>query len=87
VEYGVYHFSGAPHVSWFEFAQTIFDKALEQKLLVKAPQLSSIATTEFPTPAKRPANSKLDTSKIEKAFNIEPSDWRFALSDLKPYMK
>lgn len=87
VEYGVYHFSGSPHVSWFEFAQTIFDKVLEQKLLVKAPQLSSITTAEFPTPAKRPANSKLDTKKIEKAFNIEPSDWRSALTDLKPYMK
>ncbi|OLQ76095.1 dTDP-4-dehydrorhamnose reductase [Photobacterium proteolyticum] len=84
-QYGVYHFSGMPHVSWFEFAQTIFEQAEEQELLSSKPRLNSIATADYPTPAKRPANSKLDTKKIEQAFNIQPSDWRSALTDLKPY--
>ncbi|MCG7586643.1 dTDP-4-dehydrorhamnose reductase [Photobacterium sp. OFAV2-7] len=85
VEYGVYHFSGAPHVSWFEFAQVIFDEAVKQNLMVTAPQLNSITTSDYPTPAKRPANSKLDTSKITQGFNIQASDWRSALADIKPY--
>ena len=87
VEYGVYHFSGTPHVSWYEFAQAIFEQAVEQGLLVNAPQLNSITTADYLTPAKRPANSKLDTRKIEQAFNIQASDWRSALVDLKPYTK
>lgn len=85
VEYGIYHFSGAPHVSWFEFAQAVFDEAVEQNVLTTAPQLKSITTADFPTLAKRPANSKLDTSKINQGFNIQASDWRLALADLKPY--
>jgi len=85
VEYGVYHFSGAPHVSWFEFAREIFDKAVEQHILAKAPELKSITTADFPTPAKRPVNSKLDTNKVDQVFDIPASDWRSALADLKPY--
>jgi len=85
VEYGVYHFSGAPHVSWFEFAREIFDKAVEQHILAKKPELKSITTADFPTPAKRPANSKLDTNKVNQVFDIPASDWRSALADLKPY--
>lgn len=85
VEYGVYHFSGAPHVSWFEFAQAIFNEAVEQNVLATAPQLNSITTADFPTPAKRPENSKLNTNKITQGFNIQASDWRSALADIKPY--
>lgn len=85
IEYGVYHFAGMPHVSWFEFAQTIFDKAVKQNVLQKSPELKSIATTDYPTLAKRPANSKLDTTKISQEFGIEASDWRMALANLAVY--
>lgn len=86
VEYGVYHFSGLPHVSWFDFAKAIFDEAVEQDVLARAPTLKSITTADFPTPAKRPANSKLETGKISLKFNIQASDWRKALADIKPYV-
>lgn len=83
--YGIYHFSGMPHVSWCEFAQIIFNKAIEQKVLVKSPDVKGIKTEQYPTPAKRPANSKLNTKKITIVFNILASDWRLALNHLSDY--
>lgn len=84
-KYGVYHFSGMPHVSWSEFANTIFNKAVEQGELEKSPQVKSITTQEYPTPAKRPANSKLSTQKIDDLFGIVASDWQNALNNLSAY--
>ena len=83
--YGIYHFSGMPHVSWCEFAQVIFDKAVEQKVLAKSPNVKGIKTEQYPTPAKRPANSKLNTNKITIVFNISASDWQSALNNLTDY--
>ncbi len=83
--YGIYHFSGMPYVSWCEFAQVIFDKAVEQKVLVKSPDIKGIKTEEYPTPAKRPANSKLNTQKITTVFNISASDWQSSLNHLSDY--
>jgi len=84
--WGVYHFAGEPHVSWFEFAQAIFAAATRHGVLPKSPAVSPIATSDYPTPAKRPANSRLDCSKIRAAFGIEPSDWRLALENIEAYV-
>ncbi|MCD9480542.1 dTDP-4-dehydrorhamnose reductase [Photobacterium phosphoreum] len=84
--YGIYHFSGLPHVSWYEFAKVIFDKATEQGILVKSPEIKGIKTEEYPTPAKRPENSKLDTKKITTVFDISASDWKIALNHLNDYV-
>ena len=59
---GVYHFSGAPDVSWAEFAQHIFKRA---SLNVK---VTGIPTAEYPTPAVRPLNSRLDCSDTFRIF-------------------
>lgn len=80
VEYGVYHYSGLSHVSWYEFADTIFDIAVNESVISNKPNLASITTQEYPTPAKRPANSMLDTAKITQHFGIEASDWKQALN-------
>jgi len=85
-DWGIYHFSGEPHVSWHDFACAIFAAAVSQNLLAKAPQVSAIATTDYPTPAKRPANSRLDCTRIQAVFGIAPSAWPAALTDLSPYM-
>lgn len=85
-QYGIYHFSGLPHVSWSQFAQTIFNKAVEQKVLIKSPIVEGIKTEEYPTPAKRPANSKLETQRIAQTFGIEASDWNAALNNLRDYV-
>ena len=71
--YGVYHYSNEGYCSWFEFAEQIL---LNHGL--KTPVLP-IPTTEFPTPAKRPAYSVLDKSKIKKAFALEIPRWQEAL--------
>lgn len=84
--YGLYHYSGAPYVSWFEFAQAIFNAAAEQKILSPIPDLAQISTCDYPTPAKRPADSRLNTDKIQTAFGIPPSNWQAALNNLKPYL-
>ncbi|WP_102298254.1 dTDP-4-dehydrorhamnose reductase [Vibrio cyclitrophicus] len=85
VEYGVYHYSGLPHVSWFEFAGTIFDVAVEQGVLAKKPSLTNITTEQYPTPAKRPSNSRLSTEKITLGFSVKASDWKAALNNIQAY--
>lgn len=83
--FGVYHYSGMPHVSWYDFANTIFDEATQQGVLTSAITVNPIATSDYPTPAKRPANSKLNNSKIHDQFGISPSDWHLAITNLKEY--
>ncbi len=80
--YGVYHYSGAPYVSWHQFACSIFQQALQQQLIVQAPKVNAITTAEYPTPAKRPAFSMLDCSKIQQVFAVLPSNWQTALNNL-----
>lgn len=84
--YGVYHFAGKPHVSWHQFALEIFAKANEQSMLNKSILVNSITSEQYPTPAKRPANSQLDCRKIEQIFGIKPSDWKMALKNLNSYL-
>ncbi len=68
-DWGIYHFTGQPRVSWFEFAAHILKD--ETNVTV-----SPIPTSDYPTPAKRPANSVLDCSKIEAVFGLQQPDWR-----------
>ncbi|WP_412496588.1 dTDP-4-dehydrorhamnose reductase [Vibrio cyclitrophicus] len=85
VEYGVYHYSGLPHVSWFDFADAIFDVAVKQGVLANKPSLTSITTDQYPTPAKRPSNSRLSTEKITLVFSVKASDWKAALNNIQAY--
>lgn len=85
--WGTYHYSGQPFVSWAEFANEIFAQALSLGLIDSVPGVNPILTSEYPTPAARPANSRLDGSKLQSAFGIKPDDWRrslgFMLEELK----
>lgn len=74
--WGTYHFSGAPTCSWYEFAQEIFAQATELGLITKSPTLTPIKTSQYPTPAQRPAYSVLDNTKINQQLNIAQSDWK-----------
>lgn len=74
--WGLYHYSGGPACTWYDFAKGIFDAALEQGLLERMPQLNAIPTSAYPTPARRPAWSVLDCRKLQQAFGINPADWR-----------
>ncbi len=72
---GTYHFTGTPDVSWCDFARAIFAAA------GRATRVRGIPTREYPTPASRPLNSRLNCSTIETTFNITRPDWRAGLTD------
>ena len=76
LQWGIYHFSGAPACTWYEFAQEIFRQAQALKLLDRQPQVRAIATADYPTPAKRPAWTVMDCRKLHAAHDIAPADWR-----------
>lgn len=67
----VYHFAGQPSVSWYGFAQEIFDQAVKLGLLTQAPRLTAISTNQYPTPAKRPAQSCLQQGKLDALLGTE----------------
>lgn len=78
--WGVYHYSGRSSCTWFDFAVEIFRQAEAKGILPKRPQVSSITTAQYPTPARRPAWSVLDCSKFEATFGIATHDWHNDLS-------
>ncbi|MBY4893702.1 dTDP-4-dehydrorhamnose reductase [Rhodobacteraceae bacterium N5(2021)] len=73
---GTYHFSGAPDVSWAEFARVIFKEAGLSVLVTDIP------SSDYPTPAKRPLNSRLDCAATSAGFGIARPDWRAGLRDV-----
>jgi dTDP-4-dehydrorhamnose reductase len=72
--WGTYHFTDAGETTWYGFAKHIFGH-LEGRG-VDSPRLRPITTEEYPTPARRPANSRLDCSLIERTFGIKRSLWQ-----------
>lgn len=78
--WGLYHYSGRSPCTWFDFAVEIFRQAEAKGMLAKQPQVSSITTAQYPTPARRPAWSVLDCSKFEATFGIDTRDWHDDLS-------
>ena len=85
--WGTYHFSGLPHVSWADFADEIFDQALKLGVVTSKPKVNRISTLEYPTPAVRPFNSRLDCSKCNASFGIRPDDWQKSLTELLLQLK
>lgn len=77
---GTYHFANAGETSWFGFAKGIFEESAAQSE-GHSPRLIPIATSDFPTAARRPANSVLDTTTFTDRFGIAPRPWREALRD------
>ena len=72
--FGTYHFAAADTGSWADFAAEVF--AAYEAVSGKPTMLRRIPTSDYTTPAKRPANSRLDTQKFRTAFGYEPADWR-----------
>lgn len=73
---GTHHFTGQPCISKADFARAIFDAA------GIACEVADVRSSDFPTPAKRPLNSRLDCSGFRGAFGIDQPDWRTALRDV-----
>jgi dTDP-4-dehydrorhamnose reductase len=77
--YGIYHYAGAGQTSWFEFATAIID--LAGKRLSRRPEILPIPTQDYPTPAIRPLDTRLDCGMVVKKFNLTLEPWRQALAD------
>lgn len=70
---GVYHYSNAGKISWYDFAEKI------RELIDSACKVNPISTSQYPTPAKRPFFSLLNTSKIRETYAVEVPDWEQSL--------
>jgi dTDP-4-dehydrorhamnose reductase len=77
---GLWHFANVGETTWHGLAEHVFARAASLGLPV--PQLSAITTADYPTPAKRPANSRLDIGKIYADFGIRPRPWREAVDEI-----
>lgn len=75
---GIFHLSGAGDASWADFADAIFELSAAHG--GARPKVNRITTADYPTPAKRPANSRLDCSKIEQRLGFRTRPWRDSLA-------
>ncbi|HWG18686.1 MAG TPA: dTDP-4-dehydrorhamnose reductase [Acidobacteriaceae bacterium] len=73
---GVYHATGEGETTWFGFAQAIVEEARQRYPTAKLAVLEPISTAEYPTPAPRPKNSRLDCGKLERTFGWRMTEWR-----------
>lgn len=71
---GLYHLAATGETSWQSFAKEIF------RLAGKSTKVNPIPTSDYPTPAQRPLNSRMDTTKLETALNIQLPDWQSQLA-------
>ena len=78
--WGVYHLSGRGEATWAEFAREIFRLSAEAG--GPSASVKSITKADYPTPAKRPANSRLDCTKLEATFSWQARNWREALGEV-----
>lgn len=77
---GIFHMAGAGETSWADFAEAIFQHS--STCGGPSATVARIATTEFPTPATRPANSRLDCGKLNQAYGIALPPWRGVLPEV-----
>jgi dTDP-4-dehydrorhamnose reductase len=71
---GVYHYAGHPDVSWADFARAIFEVS------GLSCTVEDIPTSDYPTPAARPLNSRIDCQSFETVFGLQRPDWRANLA-------
>ena len=81
---GVFHAAGAGETSWAGFAEAIFAESARRG--GPSAQVKPITTAEYPTPAARPANSRLDCAKLERVVRWRPAPWRESLSKVMDQM-
>lgn len=78
---GIYHFAGSPDTSWADFAREIFRQAGLDVTV------TGIPSGEYPTPARRPGNSRMDCTLLAQAFGIPRPDWRASLATVLNELK
>jgi dTDP-4-dehydrorhamnose reductase len=76
---GVFHMTGQGEASWADFAEAIFAQA--EKHGRRPVRVNRISTADYPTPAKRPANSRLDNGKLRQIYGVVLPQWRISTAD------
>jgi dTDP-4-dehydrorhamnose reductase len=76
---GIYNIACSGTTTWYEFAVETFKIARELGMELKVKKVIPIPTSAYPTPAKRPANSRLSLDKLKKTFKLDMPDWRVCL--------
>ncbi|MEO0544177.1 MAG: dTDP-4-dehydrorhamnose reductase [Pseudomonadota bacterium] len=79
-DYGVVHAAGSGIATWYDLAKATF--SMNKRRTVTNPTVEPILTREYPTPARRPKNSRLDLSRLEQNFGIKMRPWHESLSDV-----
>ena len=77
---GLFHMTGTGEASWADFAEAIF--AASAALNGPAARVRRISTSDYPTPAKRPANSRLDSSRLGRIHGVQLPDWRTSTEEV-----
>ena len=78
-EYGTYHFTNEGKTNWYDFARAIYRHVCSEGLINRNVRILPINTEQYPTKAKRPANSLLSKDKIKTTFGLSIRDWEAAL--------
>ena len=77
---GVRHLVAGGQTSWHGFAEAIFEEAHARGLIARRPWVEPIATADYPTPARRPAYSVLDSGRLQAEYGLQVPHWRAALT-------
>lgn len=80
--WGTFHYSDTPATTWYGFAREIFAQAAQQSRALALRELHPISTAEYPTPARRPANSVLDCRRIAEQHGVQARSWSQGLGQL-----
>ena len=79
---GVYHSAGAGETTWFGFAAEAIRQAAERESEAKFAELEGITTAEYPTPARRPSNSRMSGEKLKRQFGWTMMDWKDSVREV-----
>jgi len=82
LHWGTYHYAGQPWVSWHTFAVEAVTQAHRLGLVARMPTIEAITTAEYPLPAPRPLNSRLDMRDTTRVLGLAPPDWREGLQQV-----
>lgn len=79
---GTYHLTASGETTWHGFADALLSRARDRALIVRAPAVTAITTADYPTPARRPAYSVLDTTRFARTFAFDIPHWKTGLDSV-----
>jgi dTDP-4-dehydrorhamnose reductase len=77
---GIYHLAAAGEASWCDYARFVIEQARASGERLAVQSIEAIPTSAYPTPAKRPHNSRLDTRKLRESVSLHLPHWQYGVS-------